>query len=155
MADEEYDRLIRVERAKELMQDMAEFQKQAFANAAGQAINNGLAKALKENNLTVEDWQRIYTGAPETTLRKQEEQMHRFASKLIAKATKGQRAPDEKPTTSAGSLRQGGQRPRSSDSKDLSGIVEQQRGGKLSSDKALDKMLEMSLGDYFRRTMSE
>jgi hypothetical protein len=155
MAEDDYDRQIRVERVKELLKDAAVFQQEAFQNAAGQAINSGLAKALKANNLSVEDWQRIYTSAPETTLRKQEEQMEKFANKLIAKAKRGQPSSNDKPSDSSASLRQGGQRPRASDAKDLSSIAEAQRGGKMSSDKALDAMLKTSLGDYFRRTMGE
>jgi hypothetical protein len=155
MAEEDYDRQIRVERVKELLKDAAVFQQEAFQNAAGQAINSGLAKALKENNLTVEDWQRIYTSAPETTLRAQERQMQKFANRLIAKSRKGQPSSDERPSDSAASLRQGGQRPRGSDSKDISAIAEAQRGGKMSSDQALDQMVSKTLGDYFRRTMSD
>jgi hypothetical protein len=150
---EDYERQERVARAQQLLEDAVVFQQEAFKNAAGQAINKGLAKALKANNLSVEDWQRIYTSAPETTLRKQEEQMEKFANKLIAKATKGQRAPDERPNNSRESLRQGGQRPSSSDAKDLSAIADQQRGGKLTSDKALDAMIKSTLGDYFSKTM--
>jgi hypothetical protein len=152
---DEYERAVRVERAKELMQDMATMQQEAFKVAGNHAINAGLEEALKEAGLTPADWQQIYFGQPETTMRKQKEQMKKFASKLIAKAQKGQRSPDEKPTTAPDSLRQGGQRPRGSDSKDISAIAEAQRGGKLSSDKALDAMLKSSLGDYFRRTMGE
>jgi hypothetical protein len=151
---EDYERQERVARVKELLQDAAAFQQEAFQNAAGQAINSGLSKALKENNLTVEDWQRIYTSAPETTLRAQERQMQKFANRLIAKSQRGQRAPDDKPTTSAASLREGGQRPSGSGAKDLSGIAEAQRGGKMSSDKALDAMIKSTLGDYFSKTMS-
>jgi hypothetical protein len=149
---EDYERQERVARAKQLIEDAVEFQKEAFAQAAGQAINKGLGEALKENNLSVEDWQRIYTSAPETTLRKQQEQMKKFANKLIAKATKGQRG-NEKAGDSDESLRMGGQRPRGSDSMDLGSIVDSRKSGKMSSQQALDAMIKSTLGDYFSRTM--
>jgi hypothetical protein len=152
---EDYERQERVARAKQLLEDAAAFQQEAFANAGSAAINEGIKDALKEAGLSENDWQKIYYSNPEVTIAKQRSQVKKFASKLIAKATKGQRAPDERPSDSAASLRQGGQRPRGSDSKDISAIAEAQRGGKLSSDKALDAMLKTSLGDYFKRTMGE
>ena len=152
---EDYERQERVARAKQLIEDAVEFQKEAFAQAAGQAINKGLGEALKENNLSIEDWQRIYVSAPETTLRKQQEQMKKFANKLIAKATKGQRAPKENQGDSEESLRMGGQRPRSSDSMDLGHIVDSRKSGKMSSEQALDAMIKSTLGDYFSRTMQK
>jgi hypothetical protein len=152
---EDWERQERVARAKQILDDAAFLQQETFKNAAGIALNRGLEKALKASGLSVEDWQQIYFSAPETTLRKQEEQMEKFASKLIAKAKRGKPSSDERPSDSVASLRKGGQRPRGSDSKDISAIAEAQRGGKLSSDKALDAMLKTSLGDYFKRTMGE
>ena len=150
---EDWERQERVARAKQLVEDAVAFQQEAFANAGAAAINEGIKDALKEAGLNESDWQKIYYSNPETTIAKQRSQVKKFAHKLIRKATKGQRAPDEKPSNSADSLRQGGQRPSSSDAKDLSSIAEAQRGGKMSSDKALDGMIKSTLGDYFSKTM--
>jgi hypothetical protein len=152
---DDFERQERVARARQLVEDAVVFQQEAFKNAGAAAINEGIKDALKEAGLNESDWEKIYYSNPETTIAKQRSQVKKFASKLINKATKGQRAPDDRPSDSAASLRQGGQRPRGSDSKDISAIAEQQRGGKMNSDQALDRMLQMSLGDYFKRTMGE
>jgi hypothetical protein len=123
------------------VQDVQELQRQQFIQATNQAVNAGIAEALKEAGLSEKDWNSVYFNNPEATITKQKQQAKRFAEKLIRK--------NAKPATRDGKGRFVPQQGQQTSRLDLSQVVEDRRQGKVSSDQALGSMVDSTLHDFF------
>ena len=142
---ESYQRLLR---GQQLLQ-AEELQRRA--NAEYEA---GIKEALKEAGIPEEHWGEIYYGVAEYVPDISKALGKKLGSKLTQKAAKKNGLTRDAKTGQW--VKKSSEQAAVPDGRQsLAEIAKAQREGKLDSNKALDKMIEATLGDYFASTMNK
>lgn len=119
-------------------------QQEALNSAAKNAIDDGIMEACKAAGITPEQFGAMFHSNPQKSIEIQRRQAKRYAEKVIKKSGVV-RDPKTGQWVKADPKQQSQQaRPGS-----MAEVREAQRSGSLSSDEALDRMVQGVLGDYF------
>jgi len=118
--------------------------------AASQAIQDGVMEACKDMGIDPAQFGQIFHSDPQKAIEVQKKQAKRYAEKIIKSAIRKQGMVRDAKSGQYVKASPGQVSGVGSNS-DLRGIAENARAGKLDSNKALDKMIDIALRDFFEQ----